>query len=95
MGDESIRSDTEAASEAANQVQEGLGEYCSLRMDEIAGSNPVSGSSTHDGLGASIKEAMESWFALLASEAADIKSVSTGLDALDNQLSNKLLGIGG
>lgn len=94
MADE-IKSDTAAASEAADLVVSGLGDYCSFSMHDLSGYAPVAGSATHDKVSSSIISSLEALTSLLTSDAQAIEATGDEFTNLDADLAQGLLGIGG
>lgn len=95
MGGE-IQSSTQDASSAAQLVTDGLGDYCSFHMTEIAGYAPVMGSTAHDGMSGRVSQAFSTWQTLLESDAQAIVDTGAALDSADadSAFALSLLGIG-
>lgn len=89
-----IKTNPDATSAAASLIKKDLNGYCSLRLDSIYSSAPVSGSSTHDSLGSSVAAALTAWSSLLSSDASAVVATGAKLEGIDSKFAKNMLGIG-
>jgi hypothetical protein len=87
MSSDSIKSSVTEASTESALITKDLHDYCSLKLESISGNDPVPGSTSHDEIASDISTALQSWMALLQSEAKAVVHVSESFKDTDDLLS--------
>jgi len=95
MSSETISSNTEIASAAAQLLTQQLNDYCSFSVSSIEDTAQVEGSNIHKDVGAQIEKALTAWHALLQSDADAINNADAAFKGLDSSIASNFLGMGG
>lgn len=92
---DTIASNEGAAGELAAALRGSLQGYLGFALCSLHPCAPVPGSSAHDGLSGSVRDALAKWEELVASDARALEGAAAELGGLDASLAGELLGVGG